>query len=550
VSFFLDGLSQAWDLITAHDPYLVHLVEVTLWLALVSTAIALVLGLPLGLLLGLARFRGRGGLLVVANAGLGLPPVVVGLVFALLMFPQAPLGRFHLLFTLEGVLVAQTTLALPIIVALSAASIREISPGLVAQARAFGAGRAQVSMLALREARVGIMAATIAAVGSGLFRGRRCRARRRQHPGIHADPRQRRPPAGRGRPLRRGPGDRDPAARPDPGRRRAAHPPADRRRCSPRGDVVMTDPMLSVDRLTVTRGRRTVVDAVSLEVARGEIVAVLGPNGAGKSSLLEAVGGVLPSSGAVATPGRIATVMQTPGLARRSVQKNVELALAWWGVPRGERRVRAATALERLRADHLAKRYAGALSGGERRRVHLARGVALEPDVLLLDEPFAGLDPETHAALAEDTASALRSSASSVVIVLHDRADAWAMADRVVVMLDGRVAADAPPGELLARPPSSAVARFLGYDGTLGDGDRVTLTRPPDLLFDPDGDLVGTVTRVVRLEDGARIDVATDRGTVSAVDHHATHAVGDAVRLRLVGGVTFPSASASTTGRG
>lgn len=168
MNFFLDGLREAWDLITALDPFLVHLVQVTLWVALVSTAIALVLGLPLGLLLGLGRFRGRGALVTIANAGLGLPPVVVGLVLALLMFPEAPLGRFHLLFTLEGVLIAQTLLALPIIVALSCASFREIPPGLLAQARAFGAGRRQVSALALREARIGIMAATIAAVGSGL----------------------------------------------------------------------------------------------------------------------------------------------------------------------------------------------------------------------------------------------------------------------------------------------------------------------------------------------------------------------------------------------
>lgn len=168
MKFFSDGLRQAWDLIWAHDPYLWHLVEVTLWVALWSTAIALVLGLPIALLLGLGRFRGRGVLVTFANAGLTLPPVVVGLVLALLMFPQAPLGRFHLLFTLKGVLVAQTVLALPIVIALSYVAIREISPGLVAQARAYGAGRLQIWALAVREAQIGIMAAVIAAVGSGL----------------------------------------------------------------------------------------------------------------------------------------------------------------------------------------------------------------------------------------------------------------------------------------------------------------------------------------------------------------------------------------------
>lgn len=165
---FGDGLARAWDLIVSADPALMHLVWVTLKLAAVSTGAALLLGLPVAALLGLGRFRGRGALVTLANAGLGLPPVLVGLVLALLMFPASPLGRFHLLFTLEGVYLAQTILALPIIVALSTAALLDVPPGLLAQARAFGASRRQVAVLAFREARVGIMAAIIAAVGSAL----------------------------------------------------------------------------------------------------------------------------------------------------------------------------------------------------------------------------------------------------------------------------------------------------------------------------------------------------------------------------------------------
>ena len=85
------------------------------------------------------------------------------------------------------------------------------------------------------------------------------------------------------------------------------------------------------------------------------------------------------------------------------------LALAWWGVPRPERAPRAREALEAMGAEHLRQRPAGALSGGERRRVHLARAIAVQPDILMLDEPFAGLDAETRASLLEDAASALRS---------------------------------------------------------------------------------------------------------------------------------------------
>ena len=119
--------------------------------------------------LGIGRFRGRGIGLVLANAGLGLPPVIVGLVFVLLTLPTTgPLGGTGWLFTLHGVYVVQTVLAFPVIVALTSASIRAVSPGLLDQARAFGANRVQVATLAVREARVGILAAIIAAVGSAL----------------------------------------------------------------------------------------------------------------------------------------------------------------------------------------------------------------------------------------------------------------------------------------------------------------------------------------------------------------------------------------------
>lgn len=300
--------------------------------------------------------------------------------------------------------------------------------------------------------------------------------------------------------------------------------------------------LLRVQDVSVRRGRTTVVRDVSLEIARGETVAVLGPNGAGKSTLLEAVGGVLRvESGTLSVAGRVASVLQTPALAQRSVRANVELALAWWGVPRGERRSRATQALEQMRAGHLDTRQAMSLSGGERRRVHVARGLALQPDLLLLDEPFAGLDPETRAALCEDTSSALRQVAGGVLVVLHDRGEAWALADRLVVLLDGQVAAAGAPRDLLAAPPTAEVARFLGYDGELRDGGRITLTRPPDVRLDPDGDLDATVTRVTPQQDGARLELETPRGTIRTWSADAGLRVGDRVRARVTGGVSFPA---------
>jgi ABC-type sulfate/molybdate transport systems ATPase subunit len=302
--------------------------------------------------------------------------------------------------------------------------------------------------------------------------------------------------------------------------------------------------VLELDGLTVARGRRDVVRDVSFEVAAGEVVALLGPNGAGKSTLLEAVGGVIPSQGTVLRHGRVATVLQTPGLARRSVAANVDLAQAWWGVPRSERRERTTEALASLRAGHLAGRFATALSGGERRRVHLARGLAVRPDLLLLDEPFAGLDAASHAALVEDSTTALRSASSATVVVVHERADAWALADRVLVMLDGEIVADGTPERLLAQPPSAAVARFLGYDGSLRSGNTVTLTRARHVVLDRDGDQEATVLRVVRQEDGARVQLGLAAGTVwCQVERDGAGplrlAEGDAVRARILGGITF-----------
>ena len=166
MEFLWDGLQQAVDLLLSGDDEVLGIIGVTLRMAFWSTLIALALGLPLGLALGLGRFRGRGAGLALANAGMGLPPVIVGLVVALLLFRGAPLGGLNLLYTLDGVILAQAVLSLPVVVALTAAAVQSLPAGLLDQARAFGASRGAVALLALREARVGVLAATIAAVGS------------------------------------------------------------------------------------------------------------------------------------------------------------------------------------------------------------------------------------------------------------------------------------------------------------------------------------------------------------------------------------------------
>jgi ABC-type multidrug transport system ATPase subunit len=299
--------------------------------------------------------------------------------------------------------------------------------------------------------------------------------------------------------------------------------------------------LLRCEHVTVRRGKRDVVRDVSVELRRGELVALLGPNGAGKSTLLDALGGALaPAAGEIERHGRVAIALQAPDLARRSVLANVTLALAWWGVPRPERAARAREALAAIGAAHLARRPADTLSGGERRRVHLARALAVAPDILLLDEPFAGLDAETRANLLEDAVSALRSDRRATLVVVHDRAEAWALADRLLILIDGQLVAAGTPRDLLAKPPSLTVARFLGFDGWLEEGPVTLLTRPSHVALDPEGPLRARVTRAVPLEDGVRLELELEHGRLYVVAPLPAPGVGDTVRVAVSGGVHFP----------
>jgi ABC-type sulfate/molybdate transport systems ATPase subunit len=303
--------------------------------------------------------------------------------------------------------------------------------------------------------------------------------------------------------------------------------------------------LLRCERLSVRRGRREVVHDVSAELHAGEIVALLGPNGAGKSTLLDALAGALPAAhGRVERHGRVAIALQAPDLARRTVSANVMLALAWWGVPRGERADRAREALRAIGAEHLAGRPAAALSGGERRRVHLARAIAVRSDVLLLDEPFAGLDAEVRASLLEDALSALRSQTRATLVVVHDRAEAWALADRLLILIDGRLVASGAPRALLERPSTVEVARFLGFDGRLDNGEELLLTRPAHVVLETGGPLEARVTRVIPVEDGARVELSLPQGQLYAISPLPTPGLGETVRVRIDGGVRFPVAEA------
>jgi ABC-type sulfate/molybdate transport systems ATPase subunit len=234
---------------------------------------------------------------------------------------------------------------------------------------------------------------------------------------------------------------------------------------------------LSLRQVRHVRGGREVLQVERLQVAAGEHLCVLGPNGAGKTTLLRLLAAVEPphrgevtvdgvdtTRGGVALRRRLAYATQHPGLLSTSVVRNVELPLRWRKVPRRRRREVALAALERLRVAHLADRPARALSGGEQQRVSLARALAVEPAVLLLDEPAAGLDAQTRAAFLGDLEQALADRVTTVVQVSHRVEEAFRVADRVVVLVDGCVHQTGAPEGLNRRPADTSVAALLGYD--------------------------------------------------------------------------------------
>jgi ABC-type Fe3+/spermidine/putrescine transport system ATPase subunit len=133
----------------------------------------------------------------------------------------------------------------------------------------------------------------------------------------------------------------------------------------------------------------------------------------------------------------------------------------------------------------------------------------------------------------------LRSPERGTLVVVHDRAEAWALADRLLILIGGEVVASGPPRALLEAPPTPLVARFLGFDGELREDGRLRLTRPGHVHLDPAGPLSARVTRIVPLEDGSRLELELPAGRLYAVAPLDGPGLGDEVRVRVEGGVTF-----------
>lgn len=238
------------------------------------------------------------------------------------------------------------------------------------------------------------------------------------------------------------------------------------------------DPLYAIEaaELSVILGGKKVLEIPSLRVKSNEALMVIGPNGSGKSTLLLCLALLMkPATGTIAYQSipvlgskhvhqlhrRLAVVLQEPLLLNTTVWDNITLGLRLRGVKGGEANARAKKWLERFGITPLARRQARTLSGGEAKRVSLARAFVLQPEVLFLDEPFNALDSPTRQALLEDFESVLRETRVTTVMVTHDRNEALALADRVAVLMNGSVRQLGTPEEVFSSPVDEETAIFV-----------------------------------------------------------------------------------------
>jgi sulfate/thiosulfate transport system ATP-binding protein len=341
---------------------------------------------------------------------------------------------------------------------------------------------------------------------------------------------------------------------------------------------------VSVRNLSKRFGKFAALDEVSLDVAPGEFLALLGPSGSGKTSLLRAIAGLAPpDAGQVLVDGqdflalsprqrRVGMVFQHYALFRHmSVADNIAFGLKVRpGRERPSRtqiKERVAGLLQTVQLDGLGKRFPAQLSGGQRQRVALARALAIEPRILLLDEPFGALDAKVRKELRTWLRELQAQTKVTTVFVTHDQEEAMQVADRVAVMRDGRIEQVGAPADLSEHPASAFVFDFLGDANRLScevrgdtaafegfsaaianpgaaDGATTAWFRPHETVLASNEGHQATVVAISPRGGGVRLDCRDDSGAHFEVELQrsaleAETRVGDRVRLKPVRAFAF-----------
>ena len=267
------------------------------------------------------------------------------------------------------------------------------------------------------------------------------------------------------------------------------------------------------------KGSVTAVDGVSFEVREGEICVLLGPSGCGKTTTLRMINRlVIPTSGKIYLRGcdtdsvdpvelrrGIGYVIQQIGLfPNMTVAENIGVVprLLGWDAARRRRRAEELLSLLALPPSEFADRYPSELSGGQAQRIGVARALAVDPPVLLMDEPFAALDPVNREAIQDEFLRMQKKLRKTIMFVSHDIDEAVKMADRIAIFHSGRLVQFAAPDEMLAKPADPFVASFVGSDRTL---KRLRLIRVRDVMASADGPIDANLPAVSPDDDLRRV---------------------------------------------
>ena len=258
---------------------------------------------------------------------------------------------------------------------------------------------------------------------------------------------------------------------------------------------------LIIDAVTQRYGTFNAVDHVTLDIKAGELIALLGPSGCGKTTLLRIIAGfILQTEGHVMIgenmvdglpPNRrhVGIVFQNYALfPHMTIAENIAYGLAARGVSKADQQARVKEMLSLIKLDHIAERYPKQLSGGQQQRVALARALAVKPNILLLDEPFAALDKNLRLDMQIEIKRIQRLAGTTTVLVTHDQEEALSMADRVAVLNAGRLEQYAPPTEVYDKPTSLFVNTFVGTANTL-PGKLIALNGVATVALDVGGDI-------------------------------------------------------------
>jgi sulfate transport system ATP-binding protein len=283
---------------------------------------------------------------------------------------------------------------------------------------------------------------------------------------------------------------------------------------------------VAIETRNVTKrfGDFVALDDVSITAESGSLTALLGPSGSGKSTLLRVIAGLeVPDVGDVFISGKEATAVapQKRGVGfvfqhyapfkHMTVRENVAFALKIRHRPKAEVRARVDELLELVQLTGLDRRYPAQLSGGQRQRMALARALAPEPEVLLLDEPFGALDARVRKELRMWLRRLHEETHTTTILVTHDQEEAMEVADEVVLMAKGRVEQVGPPSELYEKPANEFVMSFVGPVTRVGEA----YVRPHDveILLSPDGaDAEAMVERIVHLGFEVRVELVDAEG--------------------------------------